>query len=263
MCQHTQVIVVYSLLKADIHVKTRITLSIIVLCTISSGALHAQEGPQPPVVDPGKPGQPPSDAVILFDGKDLSEWVYRDGRPAAWPVSDGAMTCKSGTGDIFTKRKFGSAQIHVEFATPLMPQAKSQARGNSGIYLQGRYEIQVLDSYNNPTYANGSCAALYGQYAPLVNVCRPPGQWQTYDIVFHAPACGADGKVTKPGTVTLLQNGVLVQDNVEIKGVTGGGEQGHICEAGPLRLQDHYHPDVKETFMRFRNIWYRPLIDPK
>jgi hypothetical protein len=169
------------------------------------------------------------------------------------------MTSKSGTGDIFTKRKIGSAQIHVEFATPLMPDAKSQARGNSGVYLQGRYEVQVLDSFQNPTYANGSCGALYGQYAPLVNACRPPEQWQSYDIIFHAPACSADGTVTAPGTLTLLHNGVLVQDHVIIKDVTGGAQKSSVCEPGPLRLQDHYHPDVKETFMRFRNIWYRPL----
>jgi len=220
----------------------------------------AQEGPQPRYVDPGKPGQPPSDAIVLFDGKDLSEWVHANGAPAKWPVADGVMTCKSGTGDIHSKRKFGSAQIHVEFATPNMPQARSQARGNSGVYIQSRYEVQILDSYQNPTYANGSCGALYGQYAPLVNACRPPEQWQTYDIVFHAPKCGADSKVAEPGTLTVLHNGVLVQDHVTIKGVTAGGDTATgVCEPGPLKLQDHYHPDVKETFMRFRNIWYRPL----
>jgi hypothetical protein len=219
----------------------------------------AQDGPQPRYVDPGKPGQAPSDAVVLFSGKDLSEWVHEDGRPAQWPVELGVMTCKSGTGDILSKRKFGSAQIHVEFSTPNMPEAKSQARGNSGVYLQGRYEIQILDSYQNPTYANGSCGALYGQYAPLVNACRPPEQWQSYNIIFHAPKCGADGKVSEPGTLTVMQNGILVQDHVTIKGVTNGSGDAHVCELGPLRLQDHHHPDVKQTFMRFRNIWYRPL----
>lgn len=220
--------------------------------------LAQDEGPQPRYVDPGKPGQAPSDAVVLFSGKDLSEWVHQDGRPAQWPVDLGVITCKTGTGDIQTKRKFGSAQIHLEFSTPNMPEMKSQARGNSGVYLQGRYEIQILDSYQNPTYANGSCGALYGQYAPLVNACRPPEQWQSYDIIFHAPKC-SEGKVTQPGTVTVLQNGILVQDHVTIKGLTGGAADEHVCEPGPLRLQDHYHPDVKQTFMRFRNIWYRPL----
>jgi|SRR5579871_334236 len=220
---------------------------------------HAQdEGPQPRYVDPGKPGQAPSDAVVLFSGKDLSEWIHEDGRPAQWPVELGVMTCKTGTGDIYSKHKFQSAQIHVEFSTPNMPEAKSQARGNSGVYIQGRYEIQVLDSYQNPTYANGSCGALYGQYAPLVNACRPPEQWQSYNIIFHAPKC-SDGKVTEPGTLTILQNGILVQDHVTIKGVTPGAADERVCEPGPLRLQDHYHPDVKQTFMRFRNIWYRPL----
>jgi len=226
---------------------------------VFSAVCAAQQEPQPRVVDPGKIGGPPSDAIVLFDGTDLSEWTSVDGKPAAWPVIGGVITLKSGTGDIYTKRKFGSAQLHVEFATPLMPDAKSQARGNSGVYLQGRYEIQVLDSYNNPTYPNGSCAALYGQSAPLVNACRPPEQWQTYDIIFHAPTCGTDGTVTAPGTLTILHNGVLVQDHVTIKGVSGGALKDSVCEPGPLRLQDHYHPDVKETFMRFRNIWYRPL----
>jgi len=226
------------------------------------GVACAQEGPQPRVVDPGKLGQPPSDAVVLFDGKDLSQWVHANGEPAKWPVVDGVMTCKTGTGDIYSKSKFGNAQIHVEFATPYMPQAKSQARGNSGVYIQGRYEVQVLDSYNNPTYANGSCGALYGQYAPLVNVCRPPEQWQTYDIVFHPPKCGSDGSVSEPGTLTVLQNGVLVQDHVTIQGITTLGDKTNVCDPGPLRLQDHYHPDVKETFMKFRNVWYRPLDEP-
>ncbi|HEV2687979.1 MAG TPA: DUF1080 domain-containing protein [Bryobacteraceae bacterium] len=226
---------------------------------LTAAVCRAQDGPQPRVVDPGQPGQPPSDAIVLFDGKNLSEWVHADGKPAQWPVENGVMICKSGTGDIYSKRKFSNAQIHVEFATPNMPQAKSQARGNSGVYLQGRYEIQILDSYQNPTYANGSCGALYGQYAPLVNVCRPPEQWQTYDIIFHAPKCGADGKISEPGTVTVLHNGILVQDHVTIKGITTLGDKTNECEPGPLRLQDHHYPDVKETFMRFRNIWYRPL----
>lgn len=197
--------------------------------------------------------------MVLFDGKDLSGWQHINGRPAQWPVENGVMVCKTGTGDIYSKRKFGAAQIHVEFSVPSMPNQHDQARGNSGVYIQGRYEVQILDSYNNPTYANGSCGALYGQYAPLVNACRPPEQWQTYDIVFHPPKCGADGAVSQPGTLTVLHNGVLVQDHVTIKGITVGGDTTNVCEPGPLRLQDHHHPDAKETFMRFRNIWYRPL----
>jgi len=226
---------------------------------LNTACLHSQEGPQPRVVDPGKPGVAPSDAIVLFDGKDMSEWVHDNGEPAKWTVHNGVMICKSGTGDIRSKHKFASAQIHVEFATPNMPQAKSQARGNSGVYIQGRYEVQVLDSYQNPTYANGSCGALYGQYAPLVNVCRPPGEWQIYDIVFHPPKCGSDGNITQPGTLTVLHNGVLVQDHVTIQGITTLGDKTNVCEPGPLRLQDHHHPDVKDTLMQFRNIWYRPL----
>ena len=215
---------------------------------------------QPVSVVPGAlPGQPPSDAIVLFDGTSAAAWVYRDGRPAQWPVADGALVSKSGTGNIYSKRKFGGTQIHVEFATPNMPNAHGQARGNSGVYLQGRYEIQILDSFNNPTYSNGSAGALYGQYAPLVNVSRPPNEWQTYDIIFHAPKCGTAGEIAAPGTVTVLYNGVLVQDHVTIRGRTTAGDETDVCQDGPLMLQDHYHPDVKETFMRYRNIWVRPL----
>lgn len=229
-----------------------------------TGGQNKDEGPQPPVVTVGMlPGQPPSDAVILFNGRNSQEWVNKDGRPSEWPIVDGTLACKSGTGNIYTRRKFGDAQIHIEFATPLMPQAHGQARANSGVYLQGRYEIQILDSFNNPTYANGSCGALYGQYAPLVNVCRPPKQWQSYDIIFHAPRCGVDKTITEPGTVTVLQNGVLVQDHVTIKGRTTSSDDTDPCTDGPLMLQDHRHPDVKETFMQFRNIWIRPLAAAK
>jgi len=218
----------------------------------------ADDGPQPRPVDPGKPGGPPSDAVVLFDGKDLSEWVHENGKPAQWTIENGVMVCKSGTGDIMCKHKFASAQIHLDFWVPSMPKFKGQLRGNSGVFLQGRYEVQVLDSYNNSTYANGSCGALYSEYAPLVNACRPPEQWQTYDIVFHAPKC-TGGKVTTPGTLTLLHNGVLVQDHVTIKGTTDGSGDAHDCETGPLRLQDHYMKEVGETAVKYRNIWYRPL----
>jgi hypothetical protein len=232
----------------------------VVACLIVTAAAHSQNAPQPRVVDPGQPGAPPSDAIVLFSGKDLSEWVHRNGSPASWTLSNGEMVCKSGAGDIITRRKIGSAQFHVEFSTPNMPNAKDQARGNSGVYIQSRHEIQILDSYQNPTYANGSCGAVYGQYAPLVNVSRPPQQWQTYDIVFHAFQC-TGGKVTQPGTLTIFQNGVLIQDHVALRVPRAGGAGSDPCAPAPLLLQDHYHPDVKETFMRFRNIWYRPLGD--
>jgi hypothetical protein len=229
--------------------------------TITALVLVQKIDQQPVTVVPGAScGQAPSDALVLFDGKDTAQWSYRDGRAAQWPVVDGALVSKSGTGNLYTKRKFGSAQIHMEFAVPSMPDAHGQARANSGVYLQGRYEIQILDSFNNPTYANGSAGSLYGQYAPLVNVSLPPKEWQTYDIVFHPPVCGADRKVATPGTVTVLYNGVLVQDHVTIRGRTTSSDVTDPCEDGPLMLQDHYHPDVKETFMQFRNIWIRPLL---
>lgn len=226
---------------------------------LSVAAALAQDV-QPREVRPGAvAGAPPSDAVVLFDGSSSAEWVHGDGRAAEWPIEKGALVCRSGSGDLYTKRKLGSAQIHVEFSTPDMPQATGQAKGNSGVYLQGRYEIQVLDSYRNATYPNGSAAALYGQHAPLVNASLGPGEWQTFDIVFHAPGCSAEGRVLAPARVTLFHNGVLVQDHAAVKAPTGGGDESNACTPGPLRLQDHFHPDVKETFLRFRNLWYRPL----
>ncbi len=216
----------------------------------ASAFAQSAEEPQPRYV---APGPPPADAVVLFDGKDLSEWTTRDGQPTRCAVGGGAIVCKTGAGDIYSKRKFSSAQIHLEFAIPAMPEQHGQARGNSGVYLHGRYEIQILDSYQNPTYPTGVCGALYGQAPPLVNASRPPEQWQTYDIIFHAPRCDASGKVTTRGRLTVLHNGVLIQDNVEIRD-TGGG-----CNPGPLMLQDHNYKGAPVTVMRFRNIWLRPL----
>ena len=224
----------------------------------AAGLAQHREEPQPRVVDPGGPGKAPSDAVVLFDGSGLSQWVTRDGGPARCTVDGGVMTCKTGAGDIFSKPTFRDAQIHLEFAPPYMPDQQGQARGNSGVYLQGRYEIQVLDSYNNPTYANGSCAAVYGEAAPLVNASRPPGQWQTYDIIFHGARCAADGSLLRKPRVTLLHNGVLVQDNFEIQHL-GRGCAGGAGDPGPLMLQDHNYKGAPMTFMKFRNIWFRPL----
>ncbi|MFN0104171.1 MAG: DUF1080 domain-containing protein [Bryobacteraceae bacterium] len=214
---------------------------------------------QPLVIDPGSATRAPSDAIVLFDGRNADEWVHKDGRQAEWTVQDGVLVCRSGTGDILSKRTFGSAQIHLEFSTPLMPDAKGQARGNSGVYLQGRYEVQILDSYENPTYANGSAGAVYGQHPPLVNASRPPEQWQRYDFVFRAPHCSAAGVVERPATLTLLHNGVLVHDHVTITKNTPGSESASLCEPGPILLQDHFHPEVKDTLLRFRNIWVRPI----
>lgn len=228
------------------------------LVLLAAVASVAQET-QPRSVEPGGRGKAPSDALILFNGGTLAAWRHSDGRNAEWAVEEGAMVCKSGKGDIQTVEKFGSAQIHLEFSTPDMPNASGQAKGNSGVYLQGRYEVQVLDSYRNPTYVNGSASAVYGQHPPLVNASRPPGQWQTYDFIFHAAACDAEGKVIDPARLTLLHNGVLVQNNVTITKPTPGDDGTSMCEPGPIRLQDHYHPDVKDTPLKFRNIWVRPL----
>ena len=213
----------------------------------------SDDGPQPRVVTPGDASHAPSDAVVLFDGKDVSKFVTKDGKPSRCTVGDGTMNCITGVGDQISTEKFTDAQIHLEFSPPSMPDQHGQLRGNSGVYLQGKYEIQILDSYNNPTYATGVLGALYGQAAPLVNPARPPAEWQTYDIIFHGPQCDATGNVTRKATVTVLLNNVLVQDHVSIDKSKG-------CEAGPLLLQDHSgFPGAPVTTMRFRNIWWRPL----
>ena len=232
----------------------------VLLAGLSAGLLLAQSEPQPRVVTPAVAvGQPPSDAVVLFDGKDLLQWVTKDGAPARCRVEDGAIVCRTGDGDIYSKPKFRSAQIHLEWMEPAMPDQHSQARGNSGVYLHGRYEIQILDSYNNPTYPVGACGALYGEYAPLVNACRPPGQWQSYDIVFHPPTCSPDGRLLERGAVTVFQNGLLVQDHATIHHIGRGCQADKIGEPGPIMLQDHNYPGAPFTTMKFRNIWYRPL----
>ena len=202
-------------------------------------------------------GHVPSDAVVLFDGTDLSEWTYTDGKPAGWIISDGAMTIQGG--GIMTKREFGDMQLHIEFATPADTEGKEgQNSGNSGVYLQGIYEVQVLDSYENETYPDGMCGAVYGQYPPLVNSSRPSGEWQVYDIIFHAPVIfkgqrfGENGEVVRKATVTILHNGVLIQDHVEI-GVTLGGVRNTEGPRGPIYLQDHDQP------VRYRNIWVKEL----
>ena len=230
-------------------------------------AVHDESRPRPPVVTPGtpgtqeRPGAAPSDAVVLFDGKDLGKWKSAKGDgPAPWKVEDGALVV-SGGGDIVTKEAFGDCQLHVEWASPTPATGQGQDRGNSGVKIMGRYEVQVLDSFGEAkTYADGQAGALYGQYPPLVNASRPPGQWQTYDIIFHAPRFGADGKVTQPATATVLLNGVLVQDHAELKGTTAhkspGVYKAHPAKL-PLLLQDHHNP------VRYRNIWIRPLTDER
>jgi hypothetical protein len=212
--------------------------------------------PVPPLVTPGVGTAAPSDAVVLFDGKDLSGWESVAGGPAKWRVEDGAITVVKVTGDIRTKRAFGDSQLHVEWRAPAKIEGEGQGRGNSGVYLQGRYEVQVMDSYNNPTYSNGQAASLYKQYIPLVNASRKPGEWQTYDIFFRAPHFAADGSVTQPAYITVVHNGVLVQDHVELKGGTvyrGPPSYSKHNAKEPLVLQDHESP------VSYRNIWIREL----
>lgn len=223
--------------------------------------VHDQERPEPGIITPGtpgtqdKPGTAPSDAIVLFDGKDLSKWVSGNGKPAAWKVQDGYMEV-NGTGSIKTKDKFGSCQLHIEWASPAEVKGKSQGRGNSGVMLMGQYEIQVLDSFKNRTYSDGQASAIYGQYPPLVNASRGPGQWQTFDIIFDAPEY-ADGKPTKPGFITVLHNGVVVHHHRRSLGQVAHKfapkNNPHPPEL-PLMLQDHGNP------VRFRNIWIRPLV---
>lgn len=204
-----------------------------------------------------KPAKPPRGAVVLFNGKDLSAWVSRDGRsPARWEITpDGAMQVKAGTGHIVTREEFGSFRLHIEFNIPSMPQASGQGSGNSGVYLHGLYEIQVLDSYQNETYAKGGCGAIYGIKDPDKNVARPPGQWQTYDIIFIAPKFDDSGNVVANPKVTLRWNGVLVHDNVEIPHITVGGIGSKMRATGPILLQDHGNP------VKYRNIWIQPIKD--
>lgn len=213
---------------------------------------------EPPVITPGaKPGDAPSDALILFDGKDLSGWKsLRTGGDAAWDVKDGYMQVKAGTGDIITKQEWGNCQLHIEWATPAEVKGDSQGRGNSGVFLMGHYEIQVLDSFNNKTYFHGQAGSVYKQHPPLVNASRPPGEWQYYDIVFMTPQFDEMGKPVRRARVTVFHNGVLVQNNVEIFGETWHDRAPMYIAHGPkggLKLQDHGNP------MRFRNIWVRPL----
>ena len=222
--------------------------------------VHDMNRPAPEVVTPGDAcGDAPSDAIILFDGTEASmaNWSDDKGNPSKWICGDGYMESVKKAGYIQTREEFGSCQLHVEFATPAKVQGSSQGRGNSGVFLQGQYEVQVLDSYNNKTYADGQAGAIYGQHPPLVNACRPPGQWQTYDIIWHAPRF-KEGKLERPATVTVFHNGVLVQDHWKVLGETfhkrPAAYRPHPPE-GSIVLQDHGNP------IRFRNIWYRPLSD--
>ncbi len=196
---------------------------------------------------------PPEAAVVLFDGTDLSNWTKLDGGAPAWEVADAAMTVTAGEGDIVSKEQFADFLLHLEFMTPDMPDATGQAKGNSGVFLQGRYEIQVLDSYGIDVPGMGDCGAIYNQFAPLVNACKPPLEWQTYDAIFRAARVGESGEVEENARVTVLQNGIVIQNNVQIEGATGGATDGDAAQPGPLRLQDHGNS------VKYRNIWIAPL----
>jgi hypothetical protein len=196
---------------------------------------------------------PPDTAVVLFDGKDLSNWTKLDGGAPAWEVADGAMTVTAGGGDIVSREQFNDFLLHLEFMTPDMPDATGQAKGNSGVFLQGRYEIQVLDSYGIDVPGMGDCGAIYNQFASLVNACKPPLEWQTYDVIFRAARVGESGEIEENARVTVLQNGIVIQNNVEMLGATGGATDEDAAEPGPLRLQDHGNP------VKYRNIWIVPV----
>ena len=209
----------------------------------------------PPVSIPGEGGSAPSDAVALFAGADVSGWKRADGSPTGCRAEENVMVCESGAGNAFSVETFQDAQIHVEFNVPHMPDQQGQLRGNSGVYLHC-YELQVLDSWDNPTYPDGSCGALYGIAPPLVNASRRPGEWQSYDVLFRAPRCNEEGKIAESGRVTAFHNGVLIHDNVAIPGPL----EGCGCAPGPLMLQDHGgFENAPHTVMKFRNIWLRRL----
>jgi len=224
--------------------------------------VHDDARSRPEVVTPGETAaSAPSDAIVLFDGSNLDEWVMeKDGSPADWIVKDGFMEVpprgQGAGGYIKTKREFGDVQLHVEFATPEKVEGNSQGRGNSGVFLLGGYEIQVLDSYENKSYADGQASAIYGYKPPLVNASRPPGKWQTYDIIFEAPKWDAEGNLLKRAHVTVLHNGVLTHHHQDFLGPSGHkrvANYNQIREKGSIKLQNHSNPT------RFRNIWVREL----
>jgi len=223
--------------------------------------IHSLTRPQPPIVDPGPLGtmqKPPSDAVVLFGGQSLGGWRSADssGQPARWKLADDYMEVAAGAGNIASVREFGDVQLHVEWMAPVPARGEGQERGNSGVFLMGIYEVQVLDSYHNTTYPDGQAGAIYGQYPPLVNASRPPGEWQTYDIVFRRPRFDANGNVVRKARMTILHNGILVQDDVELTGPTAHKARppyARHADRLPLILQDHGDP------VRYRNIWVREL----
>ena len=245
----------------------KIKISSFTLALLISVSVYAQERPTldpkltevwepvPAKVTPGENNAPPSDAIILFDGKDLNEWTNGKGGKAKWIVEDGAMTVKPKTGAIKTKQKFGDFQLHIEWRTPTEIVGEGQGRGNSGIFMMEKYELQVLDSYESVTYPNGQAGSMYKQSIPLVNACKGPGEWQTYDVIFMAPEFTEKGTLKSPARITVLHNGVLIQNNFELKGPTEFNKIPMYWphEKGSLMLQDHGNP------VSYRNIWVREL----
>lgn len=227
-------------------------------------AIHDMNRPQPVRVEPGmfssqeQPGTPPSDAIVLFGGKpeEIEKWISdKNGEPTKWVVKDGVLQCVPGSGYIRTKEEFADCQLHIEWSAPSKVEGNSQGRGNSGVFLMGAVEVQVLDNYNNPSYPDGMASSIYGINPPMANPLRAPGEWQTYDIIFRRPIF-KDGQEIDPGYITVFVNGVLTQDHTPLEG--GGGHMKRskpkaFPEKGPLKIQDHGNP------VRFRNIWYRPL----
>ncbi|MCO5239371.1 MAG: DUF1080 domain-containing protein [Chitinophagaceae bacterium] len=248
---------------------SKITLITFLCFSISSA--FAQKAPRdgdpklteywdPPVriITPGNANSDaPSDAIVLFNGKDASKWKsQKDGGEVKWKIEDGALVVVKGAGNIETKQGFGDCQLHIEWRTPAEVKGNSQGRGNSGIFLMNRYELQVLDNYNNRTYSNGQAASIYKQTPPLVNASRGPGEWQTYDILFTAPTFQEDGTVKTPARITVFHNGVIVQNNTTIWGSTqyvGTPNYETHSPKEPISLQDHGNP------VAYRNIWIRPL----
>jgi hypothetical protein len=227
--------------------------------TLPKWKAHDPERPRPRVVTPAPQGEtvpPPSDAVMLFNGTGLENWCGEEGGDVSWVVEDGILMPGAKAEDIYTRRPFGDVQLHLEWSAPLPVKGTGQGRGNSGVFLMGLYEVQILDSFENTTYADGQAAAIYGQYPPLVNACRPPGEWQTYDIIFRRPRFTPDGALAGPAVMTVLHNGILVQDAVKLWGPSNWLQYLPYAphpDKLPLSLQHHGNP------VRFRNIWLREL----
>ena len=230
---------------------------------INQWKVHDPDRPLPPVVDPGPAGPPvpaPNDALVLFDGSGLEKWQDGKDEPPRWKVKDGYVEVVKKTGSLISKDKFGDCQLHVEWASPVEVKGESQGRGNSGVFLMNIYELQVLDCYENKSYADGMTAAIYSQYPPLVNACRPPGEWNTFDIIFFRPHFDGEGKLLEPARMTVFFNNILVHHNAILSGPTAWKQRpGYKAHADrlPISLQNHGNP------VRFRNIWIRDFESGK